>query len=252
MRITSNREKFQKRSGSKNLQCIISPEGLDGNIASPCYINKKIVSSCGFCGSTQSGENISNCVKRMQYRREFCEYIVSKTDKGNVHLSNRLRNNLPIPSKEYPQSTVYFSVARNKGKHVVIHNVWLKQTAHQQITPKQMSNMLFEISYINKQGDIETNKRTICGEEFESMIHAMKFRTKKTFIYDATITQNETSSEDQIFTQNSIHSNASSNFNTHNFNQTLFKRQVNMNFQLGNLNFNHNDFPTEEGRYFSM
>ena len=46
--------------------------------------------------------------------------------------------------------------------------------------------MLFEISYINKQGEIQTLRRTICGEEFESMIYVMRFRTKKIFIYDTT------------------------------------------------------------------
>ena len=42
-----------------------------------------------------------------------------------------------------------------------------------------MANMLFEISYINKQGDIESLKRSIYGDEFDSMIHVMKYRTKK-------------------------------------------------------------------------
>ena len=42
--------------------------------------------------------------------------------------------------------------------------------------------MLFEINYINKQGDIESLQHTICGEEFESMIHVMNYCSKKTFI----------------------------------------------------------------------
>ena len=46
--------------------------------------------------------------------------------------------------------------------------------------------MLFEISYINKQGEVEPLKQTVCGEEFESMIHVIKYCNKKTFIYVAT------------------------------------------------------------------
>ena len=69
MRITSNREKFLKRNGNRNIQCIITPENENDRIYSPCFINKQIVPSCSFCGSTQSGENISNCIKRMQYER---------------------------------------------------------------------------------------------------------------------------------------------------------------------------------------
>ena len=70
------------------------------------------------------------------------------------------------------------SAGTNQGKHIVIYNDWMKQ----EVQPLQrlVSNMLFEISYINKQGEIETLRRTVCGEEFESMIHVMRFRTKKT------------------------------------------------------------------------
>ena len=66
----------------------------------------------------------------------------------------------------------------NQGKKIVIYHIWMKQD----VPPLQrlISNMLFEISYINKQGEIESLKRTVCGEEFESMIHVMRFRTKKT------------------------------------------------------------------------
>ena len=46
--------------------------------------------------------------------------------------------------------------------------------------------MLFEISYIDKEGEIEPLRRIICGGEFESMIYVMKYRSKKIFIYDAT------------------------------------------------------------------
>ena len=157
------------------------------------------MSSCGFCGSIQSGENISNCVKRIQYKREYCEYVVSKSDEGNIHLKNRLQNNLPLPTKDYPNNIVSLSVGSNRGKHIIITNIWLKRQTQPLIGPKQISNMLFEISYIDKQGEIKSSKRTICGEEFEFMIHIMKFCNKKTFIYDATATQMDTYQEEYFF-----------------------------------------------------
>ena len=54
------------------------------------------------------------------------------------------------------------------------------------MSPRVLPNMILEISYIDKLGEIESLKRTICGEEFESMIHVMKYQNKKTFIYYAT------------------------------------------------------------------
>ena len=65
--------------------------------------------------------------------------------------------------------------------------------------------MIFEISYIEKQEEIESFKRTICDEEFESMIHVMKFRSKKTFICDATVKQNDLFPQEFLFTQSSIY-----------------------------------------------
>ena len=79
-----------------------------------------------FCGSIDAGENISNCIKRTKYRREFCEYIISKSDEGNTHLINRLRNDVTLSSQNYPASVVSMSARTNRGKHSVIYNVWMK------------------------------------------------------------------------------------------------------------------------------
>ena len=67
----------------------------------------------------------------------------------------------------------------NRGKHIIIFNVWMKQQHQAQVGNRQISNSISEISYINKQGDIESLRCIICGGEFESMIHVMKYRRKK-------------------------------------------------------------------------
>ena len=58
-----------------------------------------------------------------------------------------------------------------KGKYIIIFYVWTKQLIQPQVGNRQISNILFEISYIDKQGEIELLQRAICGKEFESMIH---------------------------------------------------------------------------------
>ena len=205
LRITSNKEKYLKRNGKRNLECVLMPDvQINHNQAAPCFVNRKSVSSCGFCGSNTIGENISNCNKRSKYKREYCEYIVSKTDEGIKHLIGRLQHDLPLSTKEYPSNIVSMSAGCNRGKHIVISNVWMKR----QINPthRVLPNMILEIHYIDKQGDIESLKRTICGEEFESMIHVMKYRNKKTFIYDATKNEINLSQQHASFTQNSTYS----------------------------------------------
>ena len=91
MRITSNKEKDLKQNGNRNIQYILNPKiGISDDNLLPCFIDKNNISSCDFCGSNETGENISNCSKRIKYRREFCEYIVSKSDEGNKRLINCL------------------------------------------------------------------------------------------------------------------------------------------------------------------
>ena len=66
--------------------------------------------------------------------------------------------------------------------------------------------MLFEISHVDKQGEVQSLKQTVCGEETESLIHVMKYRSKKTFIYDATGKGSSCFEECISMTQNSYQS----------------------------------------------
>ena len=252
MRITSNREKFSKRNRNKPIRCIETPQVIDNKIPSPFFINKKKISSCGFCGSNRSGENISNCEKRMHYQREYCEYIVSKNDKGNIHLINRLQNNLPLPYKDYPDNTVSTTAGRHRGKHIVIFNIWVKKQNQPLMGPRRISDMLFEISYVDKQGEIETFRRTVCGEELESMISMMKFRSKKTFIYDATMTESDTFQQATSFSQSSVHSINANNFQLQNFRQIQFGRYTDVNNSRNNLVNNTNDYSVDDNTYFNI
>ena len=178
---------------------------------------------------------------------------MSKSDNEYIHLKNCLQNNLPLPSKDYPNNIVSMSVGSSRGKQIIINNIWLKRLTRPQTGPKQISDMLFEIGYINRQGETESSKRTICGEEFESIIHVMKFCNKKTFIYDATATQMDTTDqEDSVFTQTSVHSIKMNNSLFPNFNQSLFGRQSTINVPLNNSNYHTQDYSLDGDRYLSM
>ena len=85
----------------------------------------------------------------------------------------KLQNDILLSSKKFPENVVSTSATSNRGKHIVIYNVWFKLQF--QTMNNNMSNMLFEISYVDKQGEIENLRRTICGQQFESMIHVMKY-----------------------------------------------------------------------------
>ena len=165
---------------------------------------------------------------------------------------NRLQNNLQFSSKEYPDSIISTTAGSRKGKHIVIFNIWMKKEAQPLMGPKRISDMLFEISYIDKQGEIETFRQTVCGEEFESMISIMKFQSKKTFIYDATKTECNTFQQQMSFSQNSEHSVNTTNYNLQNFSQVNFGRYSNFNNSLNNSVNNTNEYIFDDWRFHSL
>ena len=95
--------------------------------------------------------------------------------------------------------------------------------------------MLFEISYIDKQGEIESLRRTVCGEEFESMIHVMKYRSKKTFIYDATLRESIFNDQYDTLTPD-----------------CAFQRNLNIDVQNSNENQTMNNAAIDPFHYFSI
>ena len=99
------------------------------------------------------------------------------------------------------------SAGCNREKYIVILKVWMKRQINS--IHRVLPNMLLEISYIDRQGEMETVKQTICGEEFESMIHIMKYRNKKTFIYDATKNEINLSQQHTLIIQKSAYSEES-------------------------------------------
>ena len=81
----------------------------------------------------------------------------------------------------------------------------------------------------------------------------MKFQSKKTFIYDVTMTErNSTFQRDTSFSQNSIQSFHSNNFNFQNFSQVQFGTYGNVNNLLSNSANPTNDYGVEDGRYYSL
>ena len=203
-----------------------------------------------FCGSNESGENISNCKKRDKYKKDYVEYIISKSDHGSKHLITKLQHDMPVSLDNTPENVISTSAGVNKGKHIVIYNIWSKkQNLMQQ---HLISDLLIEISYINKQGDIESTRRTICGGEFESMIHVMKTRKKKTFVYDATTKNsfiinncNQLSQDNYLSLNNEIQTftqDSNTSWSTHH----------NQPFLFNTTNENGNEFSNNPTRYFSL
>ena len=73
------------------------------------------------------------------------------------------------------------------------------------------------------------------GKEFESMIHVMKYRSKKTFIYDVTLRESIFNDQYATLTQNSV-----------------FERDSNIDVQITNDNQTMNNLAIDRFHYFSI
>ena len=118
---------------------------------------------------------------------------------------------------------------------------------------KKIVHMLFEICYIDKQGDVESLKQTVCGEESKSMIHVMKYRSKKTFIRDVTGKGSNYFEECIILmTQNSYQIDLYKDNLYANINQIQFGRTLNINFPFVTIEHNRDDLSFDLKQYFSI
>ena len=88
---------------------------------------------------------------------------------------------------------------------------------------------------------------------FESMIHVMRFKTKKNFIYDAT-NKEKTSIDHQYFsfTPNTIFSEGSNMNIMHNVVNRQYGRSANIDIPFININNNSNQRSYENDQCFSI
>ena len=84
------------------------------------------------------------------------------------------------------------------------------------------------------------------------MISVMKYRSKKTFIYDATVTEGDMFQHTTSFSQNSTHSFVGNHLQFTNFNQIQFGRLSGVNNSHINFINNTNEHCVDDNTYFSL
>ena len=87
-------------------------------------------------------------------------------------------------SSDSKPSSVIDEGENSKLRHFFIHRAWSE--THYNNPKTDLENIIFEFSYINKQGDINENKIQIKGKALHSMFVASNLKKGPIFIYDKT------------------------------------------------------------------
>jgi len=140
-------------------------------------VNQKAESSCSFCGSKH---RITSCKQRKFLQQVATEYILGANESG---LSNLMRcmehdNIFNSPSEV---GNLFSLLGTGKGKHVFIHHVW---SAMQQDICR-LTDLSFEISFINRRGCSEEERHQITGQGFNEIISNLNsMQAEKKFVCD--------------------------------------------------------------------
>ena len=80
-------------------------------------------------------------------------------------------------------SDVYMELGKARGKQIFVHQIWRTVYATT-LSQFQFNVMILEISYINQQGNVESEKVSVTGKSIHSLLCARNGATKLSFLYD--------------------------------------------------------------------
>ena len=142
-------------------------------------VNHKAQSSCSFCGNQH---RITSCKQRKLLQQVATEYLLGANESGLSNLIRRMEHDKPFNSPS-EVGNLLSSLGTGKGKHVFIHHVW---SAMQQDICR-LTDMSFEISFINSRGCTEEERHQITGQGFNEIISNLNsMQARKKFVYYGT------------------------------------------------------------------
>ena len=121
----------------------------------------------------------------------------------------------------------YITIGENsKSSHFFIHRVWHRPNTYPSMY-HSIESLIFEYSYINKMGEIETKKSFIAGKALHSMLVACNLKKGPFFIFDKTPLKNNNAE----FQGGSAYQNPS---------QNMFSQSTNMSMSQSSFDFSNN------------
>jgi len=141
------------------------------------------MASCGFCGNVNKGENINTCPKRNRYSSNNEEFVLGKGGNDLILLKMSIENQTFFSdNNELPTAIIEKGVPK-KGFHFIINKVWrsMSPDSNSEIS---FQNLLFDISYINRFGEVEQKTDVYSGNLLYSVFASLDMqKSRQTFVY---------------------------------------------------------------------
>lgn len=147
--------------------------------------NSKIHGGCSFCGSKEKGERIVNCLKRKQLQLKGMEYEIGHGKDGLNRLMQRIFVDRPFSATMVPSSCFTSGIER-RCRNLFIHTIWLKTTVQTNYQHSAFDNLVFEFSFITKEGDTEDRRIVYDGRLFHQMLSLLNGYKKVSYVFDGT------------------------------------------------------------------
>ena len=160
LRIMSNRHKSLKTGkrfqNMSRLQCSLVKK------------TPKKLPACRFCGSTEPGERLSSCQKRANLQLYTTEYILGSNHNGLFNFVTKIEHSTVFVKGSHVPTNIITIGENSKSRHFFVHMVW--STPNNQSSKVNIDDLIFEFSYIDKMGEVETLKNQIFGKALYSML----------------------------------------------------------------------------------
>ena len=153
------------------------------------YKKRQVVKTspkCGFCSET--GHKVTNCPKRTSMSSFAMQYIIC-----NDHSCKENCNNLILSLGEGIKHPTSYNLgadnldSRSSSKHIIVKKVYYIETQDESYS-KQFDRMIFDIVYIDKNGNPEEidNPIKVKGEGLRTALKFSATQNKKRYVFDMT------------------------------------------------------------------
>ena len=149
---------------------------------------------------------MSSCKKRSHLKTFSVEYILGRGHDGLVNFTQKMEYTTMFDSPESKPTNIIDEGENSKSRHFFIHRAW--SDTHYINLKTDIENIIFEFSYITKQGEIDKNKIQIKGKALHSMFVGSNLKKGPIFIYD------KTPYKSLSINSSFVHQNMNSNFVT--------------------------------------
>lgn len=145
--------------------------------------NKKTVTKCKFCQTSEKNHTENNCTKQSHLKSIATEYEFGESYTGYELFKSKvtLSDSFDLQSSVSSSSFITSIGRKRASQHLFVHRVWPKSILGE--NSYDLTGLNFEFSYINDSGVIEKEKFSADGTLFQQILSRKNLLKGKGYVY---------------------------------------------------------------------